>query len=434
MTPRSIVLARTVSIAALTMLAACGGSNARPTPRSADRAAPPRVGPEAMQGFAVSANAFAFDLFGRLRVRPGNLVFSPASVALALDMTYAGARGETAAQMAATLHVAPDASRATHETHENAAAALASWDDPARESYQLFVANRLFGEETYSFHDDFLTLTRDLYGAELEPVDFRGHADRSRERINDWVEEQTHDRITDLLPSGSITADTRLVLTNAVYFLARWQSEFEQAGTYPAAFTAVGGRAVQVPTMHQTTQYAYADAGDVRLLQLPYRDEEIGMVVLLPREPDGLAALETQINAEQLAAWLATLATQRVELSLPKYRLAPAESIGLSQELQALGMTDAFSDERADFTGMADFPPERRLYISDVFHKAFVEVDERGTEAAAATAVVMEEAAAVALPEDNIVFNVDHPFLFLIRDLRSGAILFLGRVADPSAS
>jgi serpin B len=394
-------------------------------------AEPPPASADDVRAFGRASNAFALDLWQRIRAdAPPNAAISPASVSMALAMTYAGARGETASQMASVLHFDGFEGDALHRAAGNL---LAAWNDPARESYRLAVANRLFGEATYDFEAPFLTLTRELYRAPLEPVDYRTDHEGARGRINGWVAERTEDRIRRLLPPGALTPETRLVLTNAVYFLAEWARPFEPEATRPEPFTVAPERRVTVPTMHQTARFDYAEDDDAQVLQMRYRGGELAMVVVLPRAADGLAALEAGLDPETLDGWLNALAPRRVEVALPKVEIDPPQPIELSDTLGAMGMPLAFDPDAADFTAMADPPrPADRLYISKVFHQAFVAVDEEGTEAAAATAVVMGRAGAAPPAEPPVAFEADHPFLFLIRDLRSGTLLFLGRVAEPS--
>jgi serpin B len=411
-----------------TFLSACGAS----APSRRAEVIPPadRPAPSAEQGqlFARSANALGLDLWARMQSVPGNQIFSPASIAVALDMTYAGARGETAEQMARVLHVDAAENEAFHEAAGNV---LASWNDPDRDAYTLAVANRLFGEQTFRFEQPFLDMTASTYGAPFEPMNFRTGFEPSRVAINDWVAVQTRDRIRDLIPPNAITPDTRLVLTNAVYFLADWESGFESQATYPQAFHVSPANVVQAPMMHQSANFRYAEVPGAQILEMPYRGREVAMTVILPR--GDLGTLERSLNEEQLAQWIAALGEQRVDVALPKFRIAPADSTALGGHLRAMGMPLAFDDVRADLTGIGVPPnPSHVLYISEVFHKAFVEVDEEGTEAAAATAVIVAETASVSIEPEAVAFTADRPFLFLIRDTRSGAILFMGRLVDPS--
>jgi serpin B len=418
---------RTTSTFLLSLLCACGAANDRPPPLPPV----PRPPPTSAQGdlFSRSANGLGLDLWARLRSSAGDQVFSPASIAVALDMTYAGARGATASEMAAVLHIDPSLDAALHDAAGNT---LASWNDPSREAYTLTVANRLFGERRFEFERPFLDLTAQTYGAPLELLDFRRDPEGSRVHINGWVEAQTNERIRDLVPPDAIRSNTRLVLTNAVYFHAKWARPFAQHATYEEPFFA-GERTVQARTMHQRGAFQYAEVDGAQVLEMPYRGGELAMTVVLPRERNGLAALEAELTSEKLASFTGALAPRHVEISIPKFRIEPSEAISLSDHLRALGMPSAFDPDRANFRGMAPVNEQQDvLYISDVFHKAFIAVDEEGTEAAAATAVVMAETTSVSIEPEAVAFDADHPFLFFIRDVRSGAILFMGRLADPT--
>lgn len=367
-----------------------------------------------------AVNGLAADLFARLAAQPGNVAFSPASIEAALAMTAAGARGETQAEMLRVLHTEDPGLDAIGQ-------ALRGWDDPAREAYTLRVANRLFGEDAYTFEEPYLARVRAAFGAPVERLDFVGAADPSRARINGWVAEHTRDRIRDLLPPQSIDALTRLVLVNAVYLDARWETPFERDATRPEDFRVEGHMGVRVETMHATRSMAYGQIDGATVIELPYRGGELAMRFVLPAEGTEPEAWATEAHLSDAT----TLAERRVALSLPKLRLEPP-TVRLGDHLVAMGMPLAFDDERADFTGMANPPnPGDRLYISGVFHKAFVRVDEDGTEAAAATAVVMATRG-MPMPEpDPVVVRFDRPFLFVLRDVRTGAVLFLGRVSDP---
>jgi len=380
--------------------------------------------------FATASNAFAFDFWAKVRSTPGNLAVSPASIEMALAMTYGGAAGQTRHAMARTLHVEGEEA----SFRQAAGRQLAAWNDPDRESYELRVANRLFGERSYALVPEFLTLTRTTYAAPMELVDFRHHPDGVRTHINSYVSDFTNARITNLLPPASVTPDTRLVVTNAVYMKAQWRSPFEQNMTRPAPFHVDGATTTEPrPTMHQFAHFPCASVDGVKLLELPYQGDDLSMLIVLPDALDGLEAVESGLTAARLQTWLAALATARVGVALPKFSVDPPEPTRLHTPLAELGMAIAFDPAHADFTDMARPPsPDERLYISEVFHKAFVVVDEAGTEAAAATAVVMMRG--TGMPEPALPFNVDHPFLFLIRDVHSGAILFLGRIVDPHAA
>jgi serpin B len=436
---------------------ACSSESARPAPRTVDEPpateiehdepapdpspAPPGPAPEpntevsmpdpvdvseeALQALGRATNEFGADLYRRMP-RQGNAVMSPASIHLALSMTSAGARGETANEMTTVLRT-----QGLAEHHQASAVALRSFNDPAITEFELRVVNRLFGEREFTFEPAYVELTRASYGAPLEGLSFRTDFEGARSHINGWVANQTHDRIRDLLPPGALDGDTRLVLTNAIYLLAKWQSPFEQDDTRPATFYVDGGSQASVPTMHQTATTNYGETSDAQILEMRYRGGRLAMMFVLPKSRHGLAALEGQLSGETLARWSSAVSQQRVEIALPKFRIEPDEPVRLSSHLEAMGIRLAFQRRDADFTGIANPPnPDDRLHISQAFHKAFIVVDEEGTEAAAATAVVMAVAGAAPQPPAN-TFVADHPFLFALRDVSTGMTLFLGRVTDP---
>lgn len=403
-------------------------SEPRPAPEDTPMTKPDVTmpAPADIAPLAQASNAFAFDLWRKTSTQPGNVAMSPASLSTALAMTWGGAKGETAAEMKRAMHLTGDAD-AVMAAWGKLASALQS---PSRK-LELRIANRLFGEQTYKFEQAYLDKTKAAYGAPLEPVDFRHAAEAGRTRINKWVADQTNQRITNLLPPPSITDQTRLVLVNALYFLADWAQAFEPRATNPAPFLKAGGK-TDVPTMHAMSTFRFAKADGVSVLELPYQGGDAAMVVVLPDQVDGVTSIENSLDASKLAAWQAALQPQQVAVALPRFTIDPAEPVELSNTLIALGMASAFDRKRADFTAMAaPRNPEDELFISAVFHKAFVKVDEKGTEAAAASAVVM--APRGAPPRPAAEFKADHPFLFFIVDKASGLILFVGRVVDPSA-
>lgn len=377
---------------------------------------------------ASSSNALGFDLWSRARAAgeaKGNLAMSPASVAMALAMTYGGAKGETAEQMKRVLRAEDDAG-ALMTSWGKLAAALG---DPSR-PMKLRIANRLFGEKTYAFEQPYLDATRAAFGAPLEALDFKTAPEPSRARINAWVEERTERRIKDLLPERSIEPLTRLVLVNAIYFLGAWQSPFEADRTRDEPFKTTPASTKSVPTMHQVMHVRFAQADGVKVLELPYKGGAASLVVALPDRVDGLAALEASLSNATLEGWTRRLATENVHVALPRFEVNPAAPLSLAKALADLGMPLAFERRKADFTKIADpRDPDERLSVDDVFHKAFVKLDEKGTEAAAATAVVM--AAAGGPPPKPLEFKADHPFLFFIVDDASGLVLFMGRVTEP---
>jgi serpin B len=367
-------------------------------------------------------NQFAFDLYGQLRDREGNLFFSPNSISTALAMTYAGARGDTAKEMAQALHftLPPD------ELHPAFAALLKELNgEGQKRGYQLSVANALWGQKGEGFKDDFLKLTKDNYGAGLRQVDFAGNSEAARQEINAWVEKQTQDKIKDLLKPGVLSPLTRLVLTNAIYFKGDWTSPFKKDLTRDEAFDDGGGAKAKVPMMHQTARFKYHDAETLQVLEMPYAGKELSMVVLLPKKVGGLADLEKSLTADKLAGWLGQARNEDVIVSLPKFKTTA--ELSLKPTLEALGMKKAFQMTGADFSGMNGKKDD--LYITAVVHKAYVDVNEEGTEAAGATGVVI---GVRAVPAQKPEFRADHPFVFLIRDTRTGSVLFLGRLVNPT--
>lgn len=362
-------------------------------------------------------NAFALDLYTKISDEPGNLFFSPYSVSTALAMTYGGARGETARQMADVLHF----SLGQQRLHAAFAAMLSSDRAAEEESgHRLHLANALWGQKGYYFLEEFLALTKTHYGAGLREVDFAQATEQARLTINQWVEGETEHKIRELLQRGDLDAATALVLTNAIYFKGDWASRFDRRQTKEDSFWINRLEQVTVPMMHQLRRFAFAATEDLDLLEMPYQGERLSMVLLLPKKVHGLATLEKSLSRENLDRWLGQLHQQPVRVRLPRFKLGARFNLG--KTLQAMGMTDAFYG-KADFSGMTG---RRDLWIDDVIHQAQVEVNEEGTEASAATAVVMRKGPRPA------TFTADHPFLFLIRDKQSGSILFLGRVVNPS--
>jgi serpin B len=367
-------------------------------------------------------NRFAVELLGQVRDQPGNLFFSPSSISTALAMTYAGARHETARQMAETLHftLPPD------RLHPAFASLIRSLESGASEGgYRLSVANRLWGPKGYHYRPDFLSITRDQYGAELAEVDFAA-SEQARQTINAWISEKTEGKILDLIPSGVLDALTRLVLTNAIYFKGTWSEPFPKALTQEAPFHLTRDETTKAPLMQRQGDLRFWAGEGLKVVELPYAGGTLAMTVLLPDAIDGLPALEAGLTDEKLGRWLSGLRSRKVAVALPRFKMTSEFSLG--QTLAKMGMPLAFDRNRADFSGITSVEP---LYIAAVIHKAFVDVNEEGTEAAAATGVVMKTRAAM-VPQPIAVFRADHPFLFLIRDLKSGSILFLGRVVNPN--
>ena len=389
---------------------ATGPENA--TPNNARPAGKPEV-PAVVKG----NNTFAFDLYGRLRTEKGNVFFSPYSISTALAMTYAGARGETEQEMARTLHF----SLSQETLHPSFHKLMEELNGGKERPYKLVTANALWGQKGYAFLPDFTGLVKDHYDGGLRQVDFVTATEPARLAINQWVSKETHDRIKDLIPKGILTDMTRLVLTNAIYFKAGWQSTFDEKATRDADFFTGPDTKVRVKMMSQDSRFPYLKGQGFHALELPYRDKELSMVVLLPTTKDGLADFEKGLTAENVNTWLSRLRAQRLQVFLPRFKVTG--EFDLSKKLQEMGMARAFKPRRANFSGMDG---TKNLFVQAVVHKAFVDVNEQGTEAAGATAVVIND---VSLPPQ---FRADHPFVFLIRHRATGSILFVGRLSDPT--
>ncbi len=396
------------------LTAACGGLL---SPRGTGIAAAEPMGEDSKA--LVQGNAeFALDLYAKLRTQEGNLALSPYSVSTALAMTYAGARGNTARQMADVLHF----SLAPERLHP-AFGAMVTADQASqgKRGYALHIANALWGQRGYGFLDAFLALEKEHYGAGLREVDFVGATEQARQTINAWTSDQTQHIIKELLRKDDLDAADVLVLTNAIYFKGSWASQFDKARTRDAPFHVGPDRQVTVPMMNQSRRLAFARMDKLSLLELPYEGDRLSMVLLLPTKIDGLAAVEKALNRKSLDKWLKRLREgPTLRVTLPRFKLGAR--FNLAETLEAMGMPDAFSGSNADFSGMTG---KRDLCIGRVIHEARVDVNEEGTEAAAATAVTMKR---TSMP---LAFRADHPFLFLIRDKHSGSIVFMGRVADP---
>ena len=382
------------------------------------------------QALLVEGNsAFAFALYQALKREEGNLFYSPYSISLALAMTYAGARGETAQQMADTLQFLLGQER-LHPAFNWLDAELAKRGEGAQgkdgEGFRLNVVNAIWGQRDYEFLSEFLDVLAENYGAGLRILDFINEAEECRVTINDWVSNQTEGRIEDLIPQGAISELTRLVLTNAIYFNAAWKYPFDEGVTSDGQFYLLDGGQVTVPMMMQTESFGYTKGEGYQAVELLYDGDELSMVILLP-EDGNLEAFEETLNAEQVDTITSGLQNTRVLLTMPRFEFE--SQFSLNDTLSNMGMPIAFSPYEADFSGMNGGLGTERLFISDVVHKAFVAVDEAGTEAAAATAVIMSLA---AVPEPPVEVTIDRPFVFLIRDIETGAILFVGRVLNPS--
>ncbi|MHC4915372.1 MAG: sigma-70 family RNA polymerase sigma factor [Planctomycetota bacterium] len=372
---------------------------------------------------ATGINAFTVDMYKQLiqEKKGENVFFSPYSISTALAMTWAGSKGNTAAEMKKTLHY----TLADARQHAAMGGLTGDLNRAGGEgAFQLSVANALWGQEDYGFLESFVKLNAKYYGAGLERLDFKKDTENARLTINRWVEKKTQDRIKDLIAKGVLTPAVRLVLTNAIYFKADWVQPFKKRSTREQPFTTAAGTSVKVPTMVQRGVFNYMENDQLQALEMDYKGNRTSMVVLLPRKVDGLDDLEKALSRESLTTTVGGLKNGKVLVYLPKFE--NTSEFKLKPALLALGMKDAFVYPAADFSGMNG---NRELYIGAVIHKAFVKTDEKGTEAAAATAVVMK---AGSVPRPVPVFKADRPFVYLIRDKVTGAILFMGRVTDPT--
>ena len=359
---------------------------------------------------AKATNNFAAELYRQLATGKQNLCVSPYSIETALAMTFAGADGETRTEMARVLHFPSDASTVATS----------------------FASLQRSLEEMSAKTTELLDLVKQNYGAAFEPIDFTVNPAVAAQHINKWVADGTRDKIRDLIPADALNKLTRLVLANAVYLKAPWADPFSDKATQPEPFRVRGGAPLDVPMMRKTDRFGYAKREGFTAVSIPYSGDDLQFLVLLPDEVNGLRTLESKLTADVLAK-CAKLETQDIDLHLPKFKLEPP-TIALAENLQALGMKSAFDIPQgsANFDKMAPRKPNDYLYISNVFHKTFIAVDEKGTEAAAATAVVMMRATAMRGPKPPpIEVKVDRPFIYAIQHVPSGVCLFLGRVTDP---
>jgi serpin B len=383
-----------------------------------------------MKKVAGDNNDFAFDMYGKLKSEKGNIFFSPFSISTALAMTYGGARGNTEAEMGKTMHYTLKqdklhAAMGALIDDLNGRTVKEGWGENRKNvrPFELVVANALWGQKGYPFKKKFDKLNNDNYEAGLTNLDFSADPEKARTTINKWVEDETNDKIKDLIPMGSIGGLTRLVLTNAIYFKSQWQEQFKKRNTKNADFHVSKTKKVKAPMMHQVEHFKYLDEKEFLAVELPYKGRQLAMLVFMPKKANGMAKFEKTLTAANFGKWLAKMKSGNVDLYLPKFKTT--SSFVVNDQLRALGMKDAFRLGAADFSGMAD---TKELFISKVIHKAFVDVDEEGTEAAAATAV---EAKGNKVRKP-IEVKIDKPFVFLIRDNVTGSILFMGRITDPS--
>ena len=392
---------------------------------------------------ATSTNQLAVDLHRQLAIGDENLCVSPYSIESALAMTFAGADGQTRTEIARVLHFpsngdVPASFASLQRSLEGMSAKTAELVKESKrfggpsEPITLNIANRLFAEKGYDFRNTFLSLVKQDYRGAFEPLDFVADASGATQHINKWVAEQTRDRIRDLIPADALDKTTRLVLANALYLKAPWADPFSEKATRPEPFHVRGKTPVDVPTMQKRNErFGYAKREGYSAVSLPYAGNDLQFLVLLPDDVNGLRAFESKLTSEMLAG-CAKLETHDVDLHLPKFKIEPP-TVALAERFEALGMKTAFDQPRgsANFDRMASRKPNEYLYISQIFHKTFIAVDEKGTEAAAATAVAMMAATARIQRPPPVEVKVDRPFLYAIQHVPSGVCLFLGRVTDP---
>jgi len=370
-------------------------------------------------GSKTGNSQFAISLYKEIGKTPGNQFISPYSISAAMAMTYAGAKGETRGEMSKVLCLSPEQEKVNSDFKNLNYALFRKSKD-----IEVKTSNALWMQENFAFREDYKKIITENYSGALNTADFKN--DKNREaaigKINQWVSEETNGKIENLILPGSLPSLTRLVLVNAIYFKGNWQNKFSENNTADGIFFSDGQKQVTVPFMHGEFDVKYLELDDIKGIELPYVDNKYNMLILLPKKTDGMASLEAQLTFDNYQQWISMMMKEEVTISLPKFTLT--ESYSLESILQSMGMKQAFSDD-ADFSGITGKPD---LKISKVLHKAFVEVNEEGTEAAAATGVVMVEKSA---RHEKLTFYADHPFIFFIRENTTGSILFMGRLARP---
>jgi len=365
---------------------------------------------------AEANNQFAFKLYGAYKSKDGNIFFSPYSIFSALAMTYEGARGKTADEMLSVFGFPKDDS-----LRRKILLKLNNNINKKGKKYKLSTANALWAQKDYKFLDNYFKLIDQYYGANVTNLDFGAKVEESRETINQWVEKKTDNKIKNLIPQGAIDPLTRLILTNAIYFKGIWADKFDKSATSEKGFRTKPDNIVKVQMMNQNKRFNYAETDALQILEIPYQDNELSILILLPKK-DEIKTLEDSLTFEKLSEYKKILKNEEVDVSIPRFKFETKYEI--KDDLARMGMPTAFSLRAADFSGMTG---KQDLYIGRVIHQAFVEVNEEGTEAAGATAVLMEANGM----EISRMFNADHPFIFFIQEKETGVILFMGRVSDP---
>ncbi|KAM6217566.1 serpin B3-like [Rhynchocyon petersi] len=392
---------------------------------------------QTMGSLSEANNHFGFDVFQELsKTKKGNIFFSPLSMASAISMVYLGVKNNTALQIEKVLHFdditektkagatnLPDTD--TRNVHPHFQKLLTELNKPT-DGYELSVANKIYGEKGFPFLQEYLDKVKTFYLSSAESVDFRNAAEQNRKEINAWVGTKTQEKIKDFFPQGAIKASTVLVLVNAIYFKGQWAEKFDKSNTREEPFWLNKGESKPVQMMKQKRQYKLAFLEDIQaqLIEIPYSGEDLSMFVLLPEEVDGLKKIEDTLTAKKLLQWTNStrMGERRVTLYLPRFKVE--DKFSLNDVLKSLGMVDAFNAQHADFSGMTN---SRGLVVSDVLHASFVEVNEEGTEAAAATGITIIK---TSLPMSEEI-RCDHPFLFYIKHNSTNTILFFGRISSP---
>ena len=374
---------------------------------------------QGIQAVVNANNQFAFDLYSELdKNEDGNMFYSPYSISAALAMTYEGAEGKTADEMKSVFHFPEE------DILRPNFAAIYNDINKENKEYKLKTGNALWVQKDYPFLEEYISRVENYYGGKAAMLDFVEETEKSRQTINSFIEEQTKDKIKDLIPKGCLGEMTRLVLTNAIYFKGIWEWEFDKTDTREQDFKTTSTNIIKTPIMSmnpEDAKFNYAQTEDLQILELPYKGDKISMLILLPTE--NLDSIESSLTVEKLNGYKSQMEETKLDsISLPKFEFD--SKYFMKNTLISLGMPTAFSDD-ADFSGMIG---KKDLYISNVIHQAYVAVDEKGTEAAAATAVIMFES--FAMPMN--IFRADHPFVFIIQEKDTGNILFLGRVVDPT--
>ncbi|MEE9461258.1 MAG: serpin family protein [Bacteroidales bacterium] len=375
-----------------------------------------------IESLAESNNLFAVDLFKQIQSKSENLIFSPYSIGTVLAMIYSGSGGKTAAEMSEVLYF--PAQELLDPVESGMRESMQATDTMEGTDFRL--ANAIWAQEDFSFLPDYLARVEKYYDAPLSLMDFveTSNREESRKKINHWVEEKTNNRIQDLIQPGILDASTRLVLTNAIYFNGGWMFPFDTAATFPSLFHTSKQESIKTDFMHQTRSYPYYEDEEIQAISLPYKNNRMALMVILPKSIEGWRLISQVINYERINLVISGMGTREVQLALPKFR--SELQINLRQELTSMGMGTAFS-RHADLSGMTG---EENLYVDEVIHKAFIEVNEMGTEAAAATAAIIGLKS--SLRDDPVRFNADHPFVFFLFDRQTGCIIFTGRLVKPS--